>query len=111
MKKRLRKKFHLGEFREFGFNVSIQFVENFRDDDFDRFLDAFILEAIEGNELACGGGGRKTDCSFFVVSDKSRGSVTEEHRKLVHKWLENNSMVRHFNTGPLVDAWNDEGIQ
>ena len=65
MKKRLRKKLHKGEFQEFGFNLEFDLKET-NDEDFDKFLDDFIRDAIEGNGLECGGGGH-THHDYFVV--------------------------------------------
>lgn len=53
MKKRLRKKKHVGEFTEYGIEISIKFNSNI---DSDQFLDDFIENAIERNGLLFGGG-------------------------------------------------------
>lgn len=54
--RRLRKKLRLDEFQQLGFEISITMKPNLEVDDIDRFLDEFILDAIEKNELAFGGG-------------------------------------------------------
>ena len=104
MKKRLRKKLHLGEFQEFGFDVACRFVKNLSDDQIDRFIDTFIIEAIENNGLCCGGGGDKNEWSVFVTRD-GRDSVTESHREKVASWLKSNEFVAEFEVGDLMDAW------
>ena len=63
MKKRLRKKKHLGEFTEWGRQLVI--MRN-RKDGFDGFLDAFIEEAIESNGCYCGGGGKEDKLDVVV---------------------------------------------
>jgi uncharacterized protein YggL (DUF469 family) len=54
MRRRLRKKRHLGEFREWGLTIAIQRTHP---DGFDDFLDDFIAQAIAAHGFACRGGG------------------------------------------------------
>ncbi len=48
--RRLRKKLHLGEFQQLGFEISITLKPNLEIDDLDHFLDEFILDTIEKKE-------------------------------------------------------------
>jgi len=98
--RRLRKKLHLGEFQQLGFEISITLKPNLGIDDLDRFLDEFILDAIEKNELAFGGG---TDGGF--ITTWKRGSASEAHRAIVENWLRQRQEVISVTLGPLVDAW------
>jgi uncharacterized protein YggL (DUF469 family) len=107
MKKRLRKKLHLGEYQEFGFEVSCSFVSDLSDEQFDNFIDTFIQEAIESNRLSFGGGGDKQEWKGFVTLDR-RGSATEKHKTGVSKWLESNPEVIDFKVGGLIDSWYGE---
>jgi hypothetical protein len=107
MKKRLRKKLHKGEFQELGFEVRFRTTDSISDNDFDSLVDAFIDQAIEGNGLMCGGGGKKPEWSVFVTLDR-RGSAMEGHRQAVQKWLTARSEVKEVEVGPLVDAWYSE---
>ena len=102
--RRLRKKLHLDEFQQLGFEVSITLKPNLEIDELDRFLDEFILDAIEKNELAFGGG---TGCGF--ITTWKRGSVCEAHRTIVENWLSQRQEVVSVALGPLVDAWYSEG--
>lgn len=102
--RRLRKKLHLGEFQQLGFEVSITLKPNLGIDDLDHFLDEFILDAIEKNGLAFGGG---TDCGF--ITTWKRGSASEAHRTIVENWLSQRQEVVAVALGPLVDAWYPEG--
>ena len=104
MRKRLRKKLHLDEFQELGFEVSFRLREGATFDDLDPILDAFLVEAIEANGLVAGGGGHPDDQSFFVSLD-GRGSVTEDHRNCLESWLNARSEIHHPSVGRLVDAW------
>ncbi|MCL2340567.1 MAG: YggL family protein [Proteobacteria bacterium] len=104
MKKRLRKKLHRGEFRELGFEVRFRCTDDISDKAFDATIDAFILQAIEACGLVCGGGGQKPSWCVFVALNR-RGSVTEEHRVAVQRWLATQPSVTEFQAGPLVDVW------
>ena len=104
MKKRLRKKLHVGEFQELGFEVRFQVADNRSHDAFDAVADAFISQAIEAHRLVCGGGGKNPEWSVFVTRD-ARGSVTEEHRQAIARWLAARPEVNAVQIGPLVDAW------
>jgi uncharacterized protein YggL (DUF469 family) len=106
MKKRLRKKRHLGEFREDGFSVSFHLAGDAlsQDEQLD-FLDSIITEAIEPNGLDCGGGGGNGSEWYFFITRSGRGSTMEADRTAVLKWLEGQAIVRDISVGPLVDAW------
>ena len=103
MKKRLRKKLHLGEFREFGFEVGFRLSEDLDESGLDRFWDSFIGEAIEAWGLMCGGAcGRVWD---VFVTRPGRRSATEQDQRDVAGWLEQRPDVSGVQIGPLIDAW------
>ena len=101
--RRLRKKLHLGEFQQLGFEISIDLKPDLASDELDRFLDQFILDAIEKNGLAYGGG---TSGGFITMW--KRGSVSEAHRAVVEDWLRRRHEVVAVTVGRLVDAWYSE---
>ncbi len=102
MKKRLRKKLHVGEFQEMGFEVRFTLARRLTEPELDGFWDAFI-DAIEGKGLACGGAvGPRWD--LFVVR-AGRASATEEDRQAVMSWLGSHREVSEPYVGQLVDAW------
>ena len=96
---RLRKKLRLGEFQQLGFEVSIALNPELGIDAFDRFLDEFIVDVIEANNLVFGGG---VD-SGFITSFKYI-FVSEAHRTIVENWLKERQEVISVTLGPLVDA-------
>ena len=104
MRKRLRKKWHVGEFQELGFEVRFQVADNLSHDAFDAMVDAFISQAIEAHGLVCGGGGKNPAWNVFVTCE-GRGSLTEEHRQAIARWLAARPEVNAVRLGPLVDAW------
>jgi uncharacterized protein YggL (DUF469 family) len=54
--RRLRKKLHLDEFQEFGFEILFLLPENLGSEKLDNFSHQFLVEAIENNGLLFGGG-------------------------------------------------------
>lgn len=97
--RRLRKKLRVGEFQEFGFDVSFQLRADLSEVETERFWDAFLLEAIEPNGLAFGG-----STEGFVTA-WGRASATGTHRERVRVWLGSRSEVETAAIGPLIDAW------
>ena len=104
VRKRLRKKLHVGEFQELGCEVRFQVADDLSHDAFDAVADAFISQAIEAHGLLCGGGGKNSAWNVFVTRE-GRGSVTEEHLQAIERWLAACPEVKTVQIGPLVDAW------
>ena len=102
MKKRLRKKRHLGEFAEYGFKLRFAMTDGLSTSDRNLILDDFIFE-IERLGLQFGGGG-VADWEGFAALD-SCGSATDEHRSAILAWLKSHPNIEKPDVGPLVDAW------
>lgn len=100
MRRRLRKKCHLGEFREDRFNVTFSLSIDKKSAQ-EEFLDQFVA-AIEVNGLVCGGS-CYTEWNLFVTA--YRGSAVETDRTYVLTWLERQPMVKDIVIGPLIDTW------
>lgn len=111
MRKRLRKKRHLGEYREYGFHV----VAHHADMDDETFLIPF-LDFIERRNLGGGGSfeggmfisrlcphGRCQSCERKYGRDRMFGPVTDADREAVVAWLRERGALAE--AGPLVDAW------
>ena len=101
---RQRKKLHLGEFAELGFEVSADLTRELDERQRDVLIDAFLEECIEANGMLFGGGINK-DLGGFIVPDAARGSATEEQRECVREWLLGRPEFSAVTVGPLVDAW------
>jgi uncharacterized protein YggL (DUF469 family) len=101
MKKRLRKKKHVGEFTEWGRQLVI--IRN-RKDGFDEFLDAFIEEAIEASGCYCGGGG-KEDRLDVVVELGRRSDDPAARLKRITTWLDARPDVQSWKAGDEFDIW------
>jgi uncharacterized protein YggL (DUF469 family) len=103
MRKRLRKKKHLKEFQELGFQVEWRFAPPLTLEEIDPFWDGWI-DLMEANRLSFGGGGDTVQGSGFITRER-RGSSTEQDRSLVNDWLQVQSKITQVNVGPLEDAW------
>ena len=101
--RRLRKKLHLEEFMEYGFNVNFELNKPVTDDEIESFLDLFLDDAIKKNGLIYGGGFGVTFDGFVIL--EKNGSATNEHRQLINSWLESKKEIKKFQVGELVDAW------
>jgi uncharacterized protein YggL (DUF469 family) len=102
--RRQRKKLHLGEFRELGFEVSADLTRQLDDTQRDALVDAFLSECIEANGMLFGGGINR-GLDGFIVSASARGSATDEQRECVRKWLQGRTEFSAVSVEPLVDAW------
>ncbi len=103
MKKRLRKKRHLGEFAEWGTPISIVRTHK---GDFDSFLDNFIEQAIERNGLYFGGGG-KEDYLDGVIELGKKSDGPEERLKKILEWLANHKDIESYVIGNMIDLWHE----
>ena len=106
LKRRLRKKNHLGEFQELGFEISVNFKKNTDETEFDKFLSEFIDE-IENKDWQFGGGGNSKTWQGFVASERKFASPANEDKEKIKIWLENRSEVERCKVGEFLDAWND----
>lgn len=103
MKRRLRKKKRVGEFRELGCDVEATLREGLSEEEFSAFLDRWI-DAVEARELGFGGGGSATDFGGFLVR-LGRRSVTEDDRAALSTFLQSDPAVVEHEMGELCDAW------
>ncbi len=97
--RRLRKKLHLGEFQQLGFDVGLELSGSLSSQQIEQFWDAFIADAIEANHLLYGGG-----VSGFVMPE-GRLSATASHQDVVRAWLQARPEVASVKIGPLADVW------
>ncbi len=105
LKRRLRKKFHVGEFQKSGFEVFVNLKSDLNETEFDKFFDDFI-DVIEQNRLLFGGGGKESR-EGFITSAKKVGSPTVEDREKIKFWLAKRDEVIDCEVGDFLDAWND----
>lgn len=101
MKKRLRKKKHYGEFTEWGRQL---IVTRNQKDEFDEFLEDFIIQAIEAAGCCCGGGG-SNDRLDVVVELGRRSGDPDARLKKITAWLDARPDVQNWRVGEEFDVW------
>ncbi|MGH7466783.1 MAG: 50S ribosome-binding protein YggL [Longimicrobiales bacterium] len=105
MKKRLRKKKRVGEFRELAFPVAFRLDANLDEDAVDAFLDE-LLAAVEARNLSFIGSGHVE--WYGAVSHLGRGSATAEDQAFVQQLLDQDPRVQATVIGALRDAWHGD---
>jgi uncharacterized protein len=103
MRKRVRKKLRLGEFRQFGFELGFALAPSATAAELDQFWDRFILGFVEIQGLVCGGACGRVWSVF--IAPHGRRSATESDRAAARAWLAEQPGVGGVNVGPLIDAW------
>jgi len=101
MRKRLRKKKHVGEFKEFGVQIIIR-RNTLRD--YDEFIWAFVEEAVEFNDCYCGGGGMEDKCDMYIELGRSADDPMAR-LKGITDWLDSRGDVESYRVGEINDAW------
>ena len=115
MKKRLRKKKHLGEFKQYGFELTIKLKPGHSVEEINDFYIP-LLDKIEEKSLSVGGGGNGLEIGFFTTRRGPRRgkwfstqSATENDRVTMREIAESfPEFVESVEVGPLVDAWHSE---
>jgi uncharacterized protein YggL (DUF469 family) len=107
MRRRLRKKLRLAEFKQMAFEVRYRLKPGLTASEREALLDRFVLRAIEAKDLSCGGGGGPEGWEFFVCANGRRSS-TDADRERVRDWLERQPDIRQVVVGRLQDAWHGD---
>lgn len=104
MKKRLRKKYRVGEFKELCFGFSFDYKGDVNAPECERFLHSFVEECIEANGLNCEGNMTDEGCNIIAkAEDPTRTS--ESQRLAVKSWLEACPEVKLNTFSELQDLW------
>ncbi len=98
--RRLSKKLHLGEFKEMGFEFSVDFKNTMPPEEEEALAICFISEAIEPRHLDLGGW-----VTSGFIAYAGRGSVSEADRETISTWLHSRHEIKSVRVGQLVDAW------
>jgi uncharacterized protein YggL (DUF469 family) len=107
MRKRLRKKLKLKEFRLFGFSIKAQFSKTLSEKELDEFWDYFILDVIEKNGLEIGGGFNPNGFDVFASDAKFKNNTTEKYINVKDE-LSKSNLIKEFSLGKLIDAIYDD---
>lgn len=104
-----RKKFHVGEYQQFGFSILIKTKEadynKSEDTEFIDKLNDAIIDIIESEGLCCAGGGGK-DYAIYAMSPIGRkNNVTDSKISVVLNKVKAIDSVIDAVTFPMVNAW------
>jgi uncharacterized protein YggL (DUF469 family) len=102
MRRHLRKKGRLGEFREFGFELAFSLPAELSESQVLGFGDEFFDHVESRNLMVGGASGHRWD---LLVTPAGRGSATEGDREEIRAWLERHSLVSEVRVGELIDVW------
>lgn len=106
MKKRLRKKKHIGDFQELGFSLSFMMKPGISQAELEVFAEVFLTQTFETNSLCFVGTGDLLKWDGLVMTTEV-GMVTEEQRQSMISWLEKNDIVGDIDASELLDVWYD----
>ena len=104
MRKRLRKKLHVGEFQVFGFRITGMLAESVDHGRANRLFDEWI-EFIESRGLFCGGSIDQRGGRFSQYVDRSPHTCTDADRNAVRAWLNARSEIATADVHALEDVW------
>lgn len=101
--RRLRKKLHLEEFQEFGFQLTFTLKPELAS--FEEALDRW-LAFIESQGWGFGGGGSLSGHEIDgYLCQLAGGTLTESDREQTAQWLTSQPWVASHQIAPLSDAW------
>ncbi|MCY1286492.1 hypothetical protein D9M70_354680 [compost metagenome] len=103
MKRRLRKKLYLDEFKEHAFELKATFKSPLDEPALESLLDAFI-DVVEARSLCFIGGFDAEWLDGTLVADKRYASPNEDDRKAVEDWLKARAEVASAEASELFDA-------
>lgn len=104
MKKRLRKKYRVGEFRELCFEFTFDYKGDIESPECEQFLHSFVNDCIEANGLNCEGNMTNEGCNITARAEDAT-QTSDAQRQAVKAWLEGREDVELKSFGELVDAW------
>jgi uncharacterized protein YggL (DUF469 family) len=109
VRKRLRKKRHLGEFQELGFELTFRILgSDDAEQETDRLFE-FLEGAIEANGMYFGGVGTNGRWSGVVhCPDRPGTPTTDARREMVIAWLRARTDFEFFEASVLFDVWYGE---
>lgn len=106
MKKRLRKKRHIGEYQELGVSLFIGFSPKITDCEQNQFLDD-LIDFIESIDLEFGGLTEKYTAEYYITCQSYKKPLTKQTLEIIDEWLSNNWLVWSYHFSDFSDAWWD----
>jgi uncharacterized protein YggL (DUF469 family) len=107
MKKRLRKKYHLGEYQELCFDVCYRYKGDVFSEEEDAFWNEFISDCIVGNGLNCGGSVSMDGTCEYAAYSVDKSQQIENQLAAVQAWLAAREDVELVRCGEYRDLWYD----
>ncbi len=104
MRKRLRKKKRIGEFKELCFELHADLRDGIANAELSAFVDR-LIDAVEARQLAFAGGAGRDHKLNGVITREGRGSTTEDDRAALAAFLASDTTVVQHEVGDLQDAW------
>lgn len=105
MKKRLRKKFHVGEFREYCFCASFRFEGEAKIEDVEQFIDNLLDQCVEPNHLCCDAFIAPNEMGRLYITGQDAKVADERNRELVKSWMEQQEGIELVSVSEYFDAW------
>lgn len=100
--RRIRKKLHVDEYQELGFDIAWKFEEGTSNQEIHDFIDKFFAQAIGANGLGFAGEG---DLLWHgLICTQKSGKCTQEHINLVVDWLTKHG-AKSVTPSALYDFW------
>lgn len=103
MNKRLRKKHHLGEFKQLGFQLRANLRPDVSDADLDAFFERW-LDVLEKHDLLFSGSAGRGQFEGYIMR-AGRDSATEEDRQAIAASISADSLFVSHELDQLSDAW------
>lgn len=102
VKKRLRKKKKLGEFKEEGFSLKVDFVPDLNDASINQFIDE-LIDLMEEHKMLMGGGSLNNTWEAVIFRHKQ--STTQDDKAAVLQWLKERPGVASYEVSKNWDVW------
>ena len=108
VKRRLRKKYHVGEFVELGFYIQFRY----RGGDVYSPEGLSMLSALDNDclckaELSCTLLGQKDGVCTLVAHDARELKTTQQQLETVRAWLQERDDLEELRVSELLDLWHD----
>ena len=105
MKKRLRKKYKKGEFKQEGFTILIQLNSTCSPESQSNTIDT-VFKIVEEHKCFAAGGGDGSFETLTIVPSKVKGTITEEIKQsIINQILLQTSAIKNIQSYSLKDSW------
>ena len=105
LSRRLRKKYHRGEYQQFGFTLLCKIKPI---SDSDKYIDLMfkITDMLEKEDLVCAGSGKENSICFYISSKGIKNNVDQQKIEKVIEIIRTIEEIEKFEYTGLSDCWN-----